>query len=86
MVDVVIYAKPGCPYCAGAKALLKDKGVAWTEIDVASEPHRRAEMIEKSGGRKTVPQIFVDGRGLGGYDDLSALDRRGELDPILHIG
>ena len=81
-----MYTKPWCPYCDGAKALLQAKGVTWTEIDVTKEPHRRAEMIQKANGRSTVPQVFVDGQGLGGFDDISALDRQGKLDPILHIG
>lgn len=86
MADVILYTKPWCPYCDSAKALLKAKGIAWTEIDVAKEPHRRQEMIEKANGRRTVPQVFVDGQGLGGYDDIFALDRQGKLDPILQIG
>ena len=80
---VVIYSTPFCGYCAAAKRLLTRKGAAFTEIDVLSDAKRRLEMIERSGGRQTVPQIFIDGRHVGGYDDLSALDQRGELDPLL---
>jgi len=85
MADVVMYSKEICPYCVRAKQLLHKKGVTWTEIDVETHPELRAEMIEKSGGRRTVPQIFVNGRPLGGYDDIAALDRAGELDHILGV-
>lgn len=77
-----MYASPFCGYCAAAKRLLRAKGVAFTEIDVLAEPERRAEMIERSG-RRTVPQIFIGTRHIGGFDDLNALEQRGELDPLL---
>lgn len=77
-----MYASPFCGYCAAAKRLLRAKGVAFTEIDVLAEPGRRAEMIERSG-RRTVPQIFIGARHIGGFDDLNALEQRGELDPLL---
>ena len=80
--EVTMYATGWCPYCARARALLERKGVAWTEIDVEAEPTRRAEMIEKSG-RRTVPQIFVGGRHVGGSDDLHDLERSGQLDALL---
>ena len=86
MADVTIYTTNFCPYCMGAKSLLEAKGVTWTEINLDNEPNRREEMMEKSEGRRTVPQIFVDGQGLGGYDDIAALDRAGELDSILQAG
>ena len=79
---VVIYSTPFCGYCAAAKSLLSAKGVEYQEIDVFSEPQRRQEMIELTG-RRTVPQIFIDGRHIGGFDDLRALDTQGELDPLL---
>jgi glutaredoxin 3 len=79
---VVIYTQPFCGYCTAAKRLLKQKGAAFTEIDVMAEAGRRAEMMERSG-RRTVPQIFIDGRHVGGYDDLKALDDTGELDRLL---
>ncbi|MFO7287169.1 MAG: glutaredoxin 3 [Gammaproteobacteria bacterium] len=82
MVDVVVYSSPFCGYCHAAKRLLAQKGVAFTEIDVVAEPERRAEMVERSG-RRTVPQIFIGDTHVGGYDDLKALDDRGELDPLL---
>jgi glutaredoxin 3 len=80
---VIVYSQPFCGYCSAAKRLLEGKGAAFTEIDVMAEAGRRSEMIERSGGRRTVPQIFIDGRHVGGYDDLSALDRSGELDRLL---
>lgn len=83
MAKVEIYTTPICGFCAMAKRLLTQKGVAFEEIDVMRHPERRAEMVERSGGRRTVPQIFIDGRGIGGCDDLHALERRGALDPLL---
>jgi glutaredoxin 3 len=80
---IVVYTQPFCGYCTAAKRLLKEKGAEFAEIDVMGEVGRRAEMVERSGGRRTVPQIFIDGRHVGGYDDLSALDRSGELDRLL---
>ena len=79
---VTIYSQPFCGYCSAAKRLLKEKGAEFSEVDVMVEAGRRDEMIERSG-RRTVPQIFIDGRHVGGYDDLSALDRSGELDRLL---
>ncbi len=79
---ITMYATGWCPYCARARALLERKGVAWTEVDVEAEPERRAEMITRSG-RRTVPQIFIGDRPVGGSDDLYELDRKGELDPLL---
>jgi glutaredoxin 3 len=79
---VVMYSTSWCPYCARARALFDDKGVQYTEIDVEAVDGARAEMQQRSG-RTSVPQIFVADRHLGGYDDTSALDRRGELDPLL---
>ncbi|MCX8102608.1 MAG: glutaredoxin 3 [Geminicoccaceae bacterium] len=83
MVKVEIYTSPLCPYCWRAKRLLAQKGIAFQEIDVWSEPARRAEMVSRAEGRTTVPQIFIDGRGIGGSDDLHELERRGELDRLL---
>jgi glutaredoxin 3 len=79
---IVMYTSPFCGYCAAAKRLLAAKGVEYTEIDVVAEPERRAEMMELSG-RRTVPQIFIDGRGIGGCDELHRLDASGELDALL---
>lgn len=85
MPSIDIYTKSTCPYCRDAKELLNKKGVAFQEIDVGMDPDRRAEMIERARGRHTVPQIFIDGRHIGGCDDLYALDRNGGLDPLLEI-
>ena len=80
---IVVYSTPFCGYCGAAKRLLASKGVEVTEIDVMFDPAQRAKMMEMSGGRRTVPQIFIDGRHIGGFDDLSALDANGELDRLL---
>lgn len=83
MAKVEIYTKAFCPYCTRALRLLGDKGVSVEEHDISMGGPRRAEMIQRAGGRTTVPQVFVDGRHLGGSDDLAALDRAGKLDPLL---
>lgn len=83
MADVVLYTKPGCPYCFAAMSLLKKKGVDYTEIVASNDPAKKAEMVEKSGGAATFPQIFIDGKHVGGSDDIHALDRKGELDALL---
>ena len=83
MARVEIYTTPMCPYCVRAKRLLERKGVNYTEIDLWQESGRREEMLRRSGGRRTVPQVFIDGRGVGGSDDIHALDARGELDRLL---
>lgn len=83
MAKVEIYTTPICPYCARAKGLLEDKGVAFVEIDTMMDPAARAQARERSGGRTSVPQIFIDGRHIGGCDDLVALDESGGLDPLL---
>ena len=83
MAKVEIYTTPICGYCARAKRLLDRKGVNYTEIDLWQEPKRREEMIRRADGRRTVPQVFIDGRGVGGSDDIHALDARGELDRLL---
>lgn len=83
MAKIEIYTKQLCPYCTRAKSLLGRKGSSFEEIDISVGGPRRAEMIERSGGRTTVPQIFIDGAHIGGSDDLAALDRRGELDALL---
>ena len=79
---VVMYASPYCGYSMAAKRLLRTKGVEFTEIDVLFDPERRQEMVERSA-RHTVPQIFIGGRHVGGFDELSELDRLGELDDLL---
>jgi glutaredoxin 3 len=83
MPNIEIYTTPYCPYCVRAKALLKKKGAAFTEIDVGGDWQRREEMIERANGRMTVPQIFIGDLHVGGSDDLHALDSAGKLDPLL---
>ena len=80
---VEIYTTPWCPYCVRAKALLTKKGIAFTEYDVSFDDGKRLEMLKRSEGRQTVPQIFINGRGIGGSDELHALERAGKLDPLL---
>ncbi len=83
MPNIEIYTQPFCPYCARALRLFKDKGVAVTEIDAPNGSQNRNAAIERSGGKTSVPQIFIDGQAIGGCDDLIALDRAGKLDPLL---
>lgn len=80
---IEIYTTPFCGYCHAAKRLLSQKGADFTEIDLAREPERRAEMMERSAGGRTVPQIFIGQTHVGGCDDLYALDAAGKLDPLL---
>lgn len=83
MKPVEIYTTPLCGFCHAAKSLLTRKGVAFTEIDVSRDPQLRAAMVDRAGGRRTVPQIFIGGTHVGGCDDLYALDGAGRLDPML---
>lgn len=85
MSGIEVYSSLWCPFCARAKALLNRKGVEYREIDVDRDPNLRQQMMQRAGGRRTVPQIFVDGRHVGGSDDLAALERAGELDALLGI-
>ena len=80
--DITIYTTPYCPYCHAAKALLKQKGAAFQEIDV-QDPDLRQRMMLRANGRRTVPQIFIGETHVGGSDELHDLDRRGRLDPLL---
>ena len=82
MAKIVIYSREICPYCVRAKNLFNKKGVKYSEIIVDDEKIRD-EMIKKANGRMTVPQIFIDNKHIGGFDDLSSLDRKGELDKLL---
>jgi glutaredoxin 3 len=82
--EVVIYTTGLCGYCASAKALLHKKGAQFTEIRVDKEKGMRAEM-EQRAGRTSVPQIFIGGRHIGGFDDMVELDQDGELDPLLGV-
>ena len=86
MAEVEMYATMFCPYCTRARALLRRKGTAFTEIDIVEEPARRSEMIRRAGGRTSVPQIFISGEHIGGCDELVALDQAGELDAKLGMG
>jgi glutaredoxin 3 len=83
MAHVTIYTRQFCPYCTRALEVLKGKGVALTEIHAGNDPALKEEMIERSGGGRTFPQIFVGSTHIGGCDDMLALDRAGKLDPML---
>ena len=83
MQRVEIYTSPLCGYCHAAKRLLSDKGVSYSEYDVARDPAKRQEMMGRAAGRHTVPQIFIGDRHVGGYDDMAALERDGKLDALL---
>lgn len=83
MATVEIYTTPTCPFCHAAKRLLASKGTAFTEIDVSRDPALRTAMTQRANGRRTVPQVFIDGHHIGGSDDLHALDAKGGLDPML---
>lgn len=82
MVDVLMYSTPWCPFCVRAKRLLTEKGVVFTDIDISGSGELRQEMIQRSGQR-TVPQIWIGERHIGGCDDLYALERKGQLDSLL---
>jgi len=82
---IEIYTTPFCGYCARAKKLFQKKGVEYTEIDLMRNPGRRKEMLERSSGRTSVPQIFIDGKSIGGCDELFELDFDDELDPMLGL-
>ena len=84
MPTIEMYTTGMCPYCVRAKMLLQNKGMEWKEIRVDVDRERLAEMMQRSE-RRTVPQIFIDDFHVGGFDDMAALDARGELDPLLHI-
>jgi len=83
VAKVELYTTTFCPYCVRAKSLLKSKGIAFIEIDVTDDDALRAKMVELSGGRRTVPEIFINDKIVGGYDELKALDDAGQLDPML---
>ena len=80
---VTIYSTGWCPYCDRARGLLQRKGVAFSEIKIDEDPAQRDAMLQRSGGRRTVPQIFIGDRHVGGFDELYALDKAGELDQLL---
>jgi glutaredoxin 3 len=85
MTEVIIYTTLGCPYCVRAKALLDRLGASYQEIDVSSDPILRQKMVERAGGRMTVPQIFINGALIGGCDDLYTLHKIGELEKLLAV-
>ncbi|GAB0057305.1 Glutaredoxin 3 [Candidatus Magnetaquicoccaceae bacterium FCR-1] len=83
MPEIVLYSTTVCPFCIRAKMLLNKKNVTFEEINLDKNPERRDEMVKLAGGRRTVPQIFINGQHIGGCDDLYALDQAGKLDPLL---
>ena len=83
MPDIEIFTQPHCPYCDAARALLRRKGAPFRDVHAPYGTPARDDAIRRSGGCTTVPQIFIGGRHVGGFDDLSALDRAGRLDPLL---
>ena len=83
MSDVTMYTTRVCPYCIAAKRLLSKRNIAYEEIDVTGDQAKRAWLVEVTGGRKTVPQIFIKGQSIGGYDELKQLDVSGALAPML---
>jgi len=85
MAEVKIYTTTYCPYCHAATALLTEKNVPFEEIDVTGDAAARVDLARRTG-RRTVPQVFIDGESVGGYDDIAALDRSGRLDELLKTG
>lgn len=83
MANIEIYSTNYCPYCVRAKTLMDAKDLDYKEIDVTGDDAARMALVEKSGGRRTVPQIFINGQSIGGYDDLRALEESGKLDEML---
>jgi len=81
--DIEIYSTAICPYCIAAKSLLKAKGLPWRELRIDQDPTARSAMLERSGGRRSVPQIFVNGVHVGGFDELAAADHNGKLAQLL---
>ena len=85
MKKVVIYTGPMCNFCSAAKHLLNKKNVSYEEIDIGYDDKKREEMLKKSNGAKTIPQIFIEEKHIGGYVELKALENKGELDSLLGI-
>lgn len=83
--DVIIYTTDYCPYCRRAEAFLKDKGVAFKNVDVTNDPETREKLVEMTQGLRTVPQIFIDGKSIGGYSDMMTLHSKGQLAPLLGL-
>ena len=85
MPKIEVYSTAVCPYCVSAKNLLKAKGLEWTEVRIDTDPAQRDAMLTRSGGRRSVPQIFVNDQHVGGFDDLLAADRSGKLTQLLEL-
>ncbi len=85
MKPVIVYSTEYCPYCRQAEALLKRKGIPFENIDVTNDQSMREKLVEMSGGRMTVPQIFIGGESIGGYSDLALLSQKGLLDGLLSV-
>ncbi len=83
MAKVEIFSGPNCSYCARAKALLEERGIAYTDRDIAGDPANRDELVRRLPRAKVIPQIFIDGAHIGGYEDLCLLDERGRLDELV---
>ena len=83
MTKIEIYTKNVCPYCTLAKRLLESKGLTWEEINLSTNPERTDEMLERCGGRMTVPEILINDNLIGGFDDLAELNKSGELDTLV---
>ncbi|MGA0588150.1 glutaredoxin 3 [Dyella sp. KRB-257] len=86
MPKIEVYSTAVCPYCVSAKNLLKSRGLEWTEVRIDVNPAQRDAMLARSGGRRTVPQIFINDQHVGGFDDLVAADRSGRLATLLGAG
>ena len=86
MANVELYTKEGCPYCDYAKQLLDELGQVYTEVRVDLDPDKLTEMLERADGRRSVPQIIIDGQAIGGFDDMAALHKAGELTKLLKGG
>ncbi|MGB5852587.1 MAG: glutaredoxin 3 [Rhodanobacter sp.] len=86
MSKIEVYSTAVCPYCVAAKNLLKARGLEWTEVRVDTDPSQREAMLARSGGARTVPQIFINDHHVGGFDDLAAADRSGKLAELLEVG
>jgi glutaredoxin 3 len=85
MARIEIFSTPSCPFCVRAKRLLDERGLAYEDTDVSGDAELRARVMQRSGGRRTVPQIFIDGRSIGGYEELAALDASGELATLTRV-
>lgn len=85
MSKIEVYSTAVCPYCVAAKNLLKSRGLEWVEVRIDTDTAERDAMLARSGGRRTVPQIFVNDQHVGGYDDLVAADRSGKLAQLLEL-